>query len=317
MIRIVHLSLIFLFLVSCNNNDSSKVELSKDIDFNILVNDYKLINSDSLQVKLNYQNPGLSNIAMSWSTNDIINGKFDFGSDSLNADVRNIPVSIDTDSVFIDLKQDGISIHSFSVKVQPRNQQKVIILNDNESSFSSLIDGNRLFQYDLVRTESFKKYDFSGYDILIVEDVKDFSDNLIREIQKFMLSQKTILYFMENVDTEYLSKTLDYPKIKALRGTSKNQFFKFNEEYPNKYLSKNSKEFQIFRFYELKDYKTDEAYFSISTSDPLVIKKNILGSKVVFLATKIDEEWTNKLFKEFVYDLFIELVHNQIVVNES
>ena len=317
MIRIVHLSLIFLFLFSCNNNDSSKVELSKDIDFNILVNDYKLINSDSLQVKLNYQNPGLSNIVMSWSTNDIINGKFDFGSDSLNADVRNIPVSIDTDSVFIDLKQDGISIHSFSVKVQPRNQQKVIILNDNESSFSSLIDGNRLFQYDLVRTESFKKYDFSGYDILIVEDVKDFSDNLIREIQKFMLSQKTILYFMENVDTEYLSKTLDYPKIKALRGTSKNQFFKFNEEYPNKYLSKNSNEFQIFRFYELKDYKTDEAYFSISTSDPLVIKKNILGSKVVFLATKIDEEWTNKLFKEFVYDLFIELVHNQIVVNES
>lgn len=317
MIRIVHLSLIFLFLVSCNNNDSSKVELSKEIDFNILVNDYKLINSDSLQVKLNYQNPGLSNIVMSWSTNDIINGKFDFGSDSLNADVRNIPVSIDTDSVFIDLKQDGISIHSFSVKVQPRNQQKVIILNDNESSFSSLIDGNRLFQYDLVRTESFKKYDFSGYDILIVEDVKDFSDNLIREIQKFMLSQKTILYFMENVDTEYLSKTLDYPKIKALRGTSKNQFFKFNEEYPNKYLSKNSKEFQIFRFYELKDYKTDEAYFNISTSDPLVIKKNILGSKVVFLATKIDEEWTNKLFKEFVYDLFIELVHNQIVVNES
>ena len=317
MIRIVHLSLIFLFLFSCNNNDSSKVELSKDIDFNILVNDYKLINSDSLQVKLNYQNPGLSNIVMSWSTNDIINGKFDFGSDSLNADVRNIPVSIDTDSVFIDLKQDGISIHSFSVKVQPRNQQKVIILNDNESSFSSLIDGNRLFQYDLVRTESFKKYDFSGYDILIVEDVKDFSDNLFREIQKFMLSQKTILYFMENVDTEYLSKTLDYPKIKALRGTSKNQFFKFNEEYPNKYLSKNSKEFQIFRFYELKDYKTDEAYFSISTSDPLVIKKNILGSKVVFLATKIDEEWTNKLFKEFVYDLFIELVHNQIVVNES
>ena len=317
MIRIVHLSLIFLFLFSCNNNDSSKVELSKDIDFNILVNDYKLINSDSLQVKLNYQNPGLSNIVMSWSTNDIINGKFDFGSDSLNADVRNIPVSIDTDSVFIDLKQDGISIHSFSVKVQPRNQQKVIILNDNESSFSSLIDGNRLFQYDLVRTESFKKYDFSGYDILIVEDVKDFSDNLIREIQKFMLSQKTILYFMENVDTEYLSKTLDYPKIKALRGTSKNQFFKFNEKYPNKYLSKNSKEFQIFRFYELKDYKTDEAYFSISTSDPLVIKKNILGSKVVFLATKIDEEWTNKLFKEFVYDLFIELVHNQIVVNES
>ena len=45
--------------------------------------------------------------------------------------------------------------------------------------------------------------------------------------------------------------------------------------------------------------------------------KNILGSKVIFLATKIDKEWTNELFREFVYDLFIDLVHNQIVVNES
>ena len=164
---------------------------------------------------------------------------------------------------------------------------------------------------------SFKKYDFSGYDILIVEGVKEFSDNLIREIQKFMLSKKTMFYFLDDTNNEYLSKTLDYPKIKALRGTSKNQFFKFDEEYPIKYLSVNSKEFQIFRFYEMKDYNNDEAYFNISTNDPLVIKKNILGSKVIFLATKIDKELTNELFREFVYDLFIDLVHNQIVVNES
>ena len=52
-----------------------------------------------------------------------------------------------------------------------------------------MLDNNRLFQYDIVKTESFKKYDFSGYDILIVEGIKDFSDNLIREIQKFMLGK--------------------------------------------------------------------------------------------------------------------------------
>ena len=61
----------------------------------------------------------------------------------------------------------------------------------------------------------------------------------------------------------------------------------------------------------------DEASFNISTNDPLVIKKNILGSKVIFLATKIDREWTNNIFNEFIYDIFIELVFNQIVVNES
>ena len=263
------LFLISLLLISCNN-DSSKIAISKNIDFNILVNDYKLVDSDSLQVKLNYLNPDLSNIEINWSTNDILNGKFDFGSDSLNAHVRNIPVSIDADSVFIDLKQDGLSINSFSVKVEPRNQQKVIILNDNESGFATLLDDNRLFQYDIVKTESFKKYDFSEYDILIVEGPEDFSDNLIREIQKFMLGKKPILFFIDNVDSEYLSKTLDYPQIKALRGTSKNQFFKFEEEYPIKYLSNNSKSFQVYRFYELKDYNADEAYFNISTNDPLL-----------------------------------------------
>ena len=58
------------------------------------------------------------------------------------------------------------------------------------------LDNNRLFQYDIVKTESFKKYDFSGYDILIVEGIKDFSDNLIREIQKFMLGKKSHFYIL-------------------------------------------------------------------------------------------------------------------------
>ena len=103
------LFLVSFFLMSCNN-DSSEIAISKDIDFNIMVNDYKLVDSDSLQVKLSYHNPDLRNIEMHWSTNDIINGKFDFGSDSLNAHVRNIPVSTDADSVLIDLKQDGLSL---------------------------------------------------------------------------------------------------------------------------------------------------------------------------------------------------------------
>ena len=47
------------------------------------------------------------------------------------------------------------------------------------------------------------------------------------------------------------------------------------------------------------------------------LRKKCLGSNVIFLATKIDGEWTNNIFNEFIYDIFIELVFNQIVVNES
>ena len=218
MIRSLYLSLICFFLISCNQNNDLKdnVLLSNEITFDVFVNDYKLIDSDSLQVKLSFINTDSSKVVLDWSTNDILNGQFDLGRDSLNTHIKNIPVSQGADSVFIDIKQNDISINSFSIKVEPRNQQKVVIVSDSESNFSGLLNENRLFTYDLIKTESFKKYDFSGYDIMIVESVKEFSDNLIREIQKFMLSKKTILYLMENVNTAYLSQTLDYPTIKAI-----------------------------------------------------------------------------------------------------
>ena len=134
-----------------------------------------------------------------------------------------------------------------------------------------------------------------------------------------MLLQKPILFMMSNPETDklFLSQTLDYPDVKAIRGTSKNQFFNLKNEYPKKYLSANKDEFQIYRFFEIKNFKDEEVYFSLSTNDPLVIKKNIFGSDILFVATQLDGNWTNKFFNEFVYDLFLELVYEQVIVNES
>ena len=49
----------------------------------------------------------------------------------------------------------------------------------------------------------------------------------------------------------------------------------------------------------------------------IVIKKNIFGSDILFVATQLDGNWTNKFFNEFIYDLFLELVYDQVIVNES
>ena len=68
---------------------------------------------------------------------------------------------------------------------------------------------------------------------------------------------------------------------------------------------------------KMKNFKDEEVYFSLSTNDPLVIKKNIFGSDILFVATQLDGSWTNKFFNEFVYDLFLELVYEQVIVNES
>ena len=46
--------------------------------------------------------------------------------------------------------------------MEPRNQQKVVIVSDSESNFSGLLNENRLFTYDLIKTESFKKINAPG-----------------------------------------------------------------------------------------------------------------------------------------------------------
>ena len=134
-----------------------------------------------------------------------------------------------------------------------------------------------------------------------------------------MLLQKPILFMMSNPETDklFLSQTLDYPDIKAIRGASRKQFFNLKNEYSKKYLSANKDEFQIYRFFEIKNFKDEEVYFLLSTNDPLVIKKNIFGSDILFVTTQLDDNWTNKFFNEFVYDLFLELVYEQVIVNES
>jgi len=45
------LFLVSFFLMSCNN-DSSEIAISKDIDFNIMVNDYKLVDFDFFASKV-------------------------------------------------------------------------------------------------------------------------------------------------------------------------------------------------------------------------------------------------------------------------
>lgn len=313
--------LLSLYFFSCVDDSIQENNETKDseISINFFSNDFSLINSDSLLINFKFDNPDSSSVKASWYTKSELSGEFNFEIDSLNNVYKKIPVSQEADSVFIKLSQNDLVINYFDIDIPKREEKNVIIISDKKSIFNELIENNRLFNSEIIKTEKFKKYNFSNSDILIIENVDDFSNNLIREIQKFMLLQKPILFMMSNPETDklFLSQTLDYPDVKAIRGTSKNQFFNLKNEYSKKYLSTNKDEFQIYRFFEIKNFKDEEVYFSLSTNDPLVIKKNIFGSDILFVATQLDGSWTNKFFNEFVYDLFLELVYEQVIVNES
>ena len=313
--------LLSLYFLSCGDNSFQENNKIKDseINVNFFSNDLSLINSDSLLVNFQFENSDSSLVKASWYTKSELNGEFNFKIDSLNNIYKSIPVSQEADSVFIKLSQNDIVINYFDINIPRREEKNILIISDKKSIFTELIENNRLFNSEIITTEKFKKYNFSDSDVLIIENVDDFSNNLIREIQKFIFLQKPILFMMSNSETDkiFLSQTLDYPDVKAIRGTSKNQFFNLKNEYAKKYLSTNKDKFQIYRFFKIKNFKDEEVYFSISTNDPLVIKKNIFGSDILFITTQLDGDWTNEFFNEFIYDLFLELVYDQVIVNES
>ena len=313
--------LLSLYFLSCGDNSFQENNKIKDseINVNFSSNDLSLINSDSLLVNFQFENSDSSLVKASWYTKSELKGDFNFKIDSLNNIYKSIPVSQEADSVFIKLSQNDIVINYFDINIPRREEKNILIISDKKSIFTELIENNRLFNSEIITTEKFKKYNFSDSDVLIIENVNDFSNNLIREIQKFIFLQKPILFMMSNSETDkiFLSQTLDYPDVKAIRGTSKNQFFNLKNEYAKKYLSTNKDKFQIYRFFEIKNFKDEEVYFSISTNDPLVIKKNIFGSDILFITTQLDGDWTNEFFNEFIYDLFLELVYDQVIVNES
>jgi|TARA_B100001093_G_scaffold415338_1_gene405715 hypothetical protein len=310
-----------LYFFSCADNSiqNNKKIKGSEININFSVNDLSLISSDSLLINFNFVNPDSSSIKASWYTKSDLSGEFNFKIDSLNNIYKSIPVSQEVDSLFIKLSQNDIVTNYFDINIPRRQEKNVLIISDEKSIFKELIENNRLFNSEIIKTEKFKKYNFNNSDILIIENVNDFSNNLISEIQKFMLLQKPILVMMSNPSNDklFLSQTLDYPDVKATRGTSKNQFFSLKNEYSEKYLSTNKDEFQIYRFFEIKNFNHEEVFFTISTNDPLVIKKNIFGSDILFIATQLDSVWSNEFFNEFVYDIFLELVYDQVIVNES
>ena len=321
MIKKYLIILLCFYVYSCEKNSFKKNNTINNSQINISFSksDLSLINSDSLSVNFKFENPDSSFVKVNWYTKSNLSGEFNFINDSLNNISRNIPISEDTDSLFIEVLQNDRIINHYKISIPKRDIKNVFIISDKKSNFNELIKANRLFKSEVIKNERFKKYSFSSYDILVIENINYYSDNLIREIQKFMLLQKPILIMMSDFknDKLFLSQTLDFPDIKAIRGTSKNQFFSLKSEYPEKYLSNNYNDFQIFRFFEFKNVKDEEVYFSISTNDPLVVKKKIFGSDILFVATQLDKNWTNNFFNEFVYDIFLELVYDQVVSDES
>jgi hypothetical protein len=189
--------------------------------------------------------------------------------------------------------------------------------------FNSLFEDNKIVNNKNIIYDKFKKYDFANTEVIILNDLDILSEKMIVQLQKFLLNEGYIFVLMnENIiENNKLFYSLGYPKVKAIRGSSRNQFFSMTDEgflkehsFQSRDLVDNS---QLYRYFELKNVEEEFSKIMISTKDPLLLEKEVLGGKIFFLTTKIDSDWSNNSFNLVLNDIFNRVFFQRLLTDES
>jgi hypothetical protein len=204
-----------------------------------------------------------------------------------------------------------------------RRNIAVTTFSDNNSNKNVLFADNRFINHTNIVYDKFEKYDFTNTEIVILDDLDMLSDKMVVELQKFLLNDGFVIVLMNKnikVNNE-LAYSLGYPQIKAIRGASRNQFFSVIDQgflKKHSFLSKNiANQTKVYRYLELQDIEKDFSKIMISTNDPLLIEKNVLGGKVFFLTTRINSSWSNESFDLLLTDIFNSIFFQRFSYNES
>ena len=315
-LRQILISLIIIFIVSCNQKEAENKKI-EHISTNISLQKLSLVSSDSLSFKITYSNPNNFNALLLFKDDENILAKTEIIQDTTEIIYQKVFLPNDLESISARLVYSEIDNEVFSFDLPKLINQNITIVSDNQSIFKKTLSKNKLFEIEELKVNNFIKYDFNESDILILEDINFYSDYLIEAIQKFILSKKKLIIFMTpNLNQSiFLSQTLSFPEIKAVRGTSKNQYFEILEKSDGDSILKNNSQAKIFKFIDVKNFDNNIDY-SLSTNDPLIIKKNILGSNTIFITTLLKDDWVNESFNDFIYDIFLDFIYDEIVINE-
>ena len=315
-LRQILISLIIIFIISCNQKEAENKKIEQ-ISTNISLQKLSLVSSDSLSFKITYSNPNNFNALLLFKDDENILSKTEIIKDTTEIIYQKVFLSNDLESISARLVYSEKDNEVFSFDLPQLINQNITIVSDNHSIFKKTLSKNKLFEIEELKVNNFIKYDFNESDILILEDINFYSDYLIEAIQKFILSKKKLIIFMTpNLNQSiFLSQTLSFPEIKAVRGTSKNQYFEILEKSDGDSILKNNSQAKIFKFIDVKNFDNNIDY-SLSTNDPLIIKKNILGSNTIFITTLLKDDWVNESFNDFIYDIFLDFIYDEIVINE-
>jgi hypothetical protein len=321
---------IMLFLYSCSESKSEEIgegveEVS--FDYSLQFNDIDIMSADSLRYQLTFDMVGIKSLNMSIEINDILYSSFNIANiDSSDYVIDgNLPLNQQGMNIRVSIMQDDI-IMAEQYHMVPKIREVEVLTISNSSRdkyFDNLFDKNKLINNKNIIYDKFKKYDFANTEVIILNDINSLSEKIIVELQKFLLNEGYIFVFMnDNIkDNNELYYSLGFPKVKAVRGSSRNQFFSLEDK---EFLEKHAfistdlvSQSEIYRYFQFREDEEEFSKIMISTGDPLLLEKDVLGGKIFFLTTKKDSDWSNRSFDLLLDDILNRIFFQRLITDES
>ena len=326
----IFMIVIMLFLYSCSESKSEEsgegVE-EVSFDYSLQFNDIDIMSADSLRYQLAFDMVGIKSLNVSIEINDILYSSFnivDIDSSDQVID-GNLPYNQQSMNIRVSFIQDDI-IMAEQYHMVPKTREVEVLTISNTSSdmhFDALFDKNKFVNNSNLIYEKFKKYDFANTEVIILNDINSLSEKIIVELQKFLLNEGYIFVLMnDNIkDNNELYYSLGFPKVKAVRGSSRNQFFSLKDK---DFLEKHTftsmdlvSQSEVYRYFQFREDQEEFSKIMISTDDPLLLEKDVLGGKIFFLTTKKDSDWSNKSFDLLLDDILNRIFFQRLITNES
>ncbi|GIT10191.1 MAG: hypothetical protein Ct9H300mP24_2770 [Candidatus Neomarinimicrobiota bacterium] len=325
-IQFISIILLCLFLAKPHINQSSESFDESSFLYDLNFNDYDIMNADSLayQLKIDIKNPEVDNINMLISNGSTIYETLNIiNIDSTQIINGSLPLN-NSDSLFqISFLHRSNVITSLYHSIPEKKNIKIGSFFPNQSI---LENHSFLFNKDFITNENFiydefQKYNFQDKEIIILNDIDNLSNQSVVDLQKFLLNNGFIIVFLSSSfgNNKDLIYSLDYPDIKAVRGSSRNQFFTIeNINFVNKDFLGIDEIFTKSKIYRYVQLENDENLFSkisFSTDDPLLLEKEVLNGKIFFITTKINSDWSNADFKSVLSDILDRILFQKMISN--
>ena len=280
----IFMIVIMLFLYSCSESKSEEsgegVE-EVSFDYSLQFNDIDIMSADSLRYQLAFDMVGIKSLNVSIEINDILYSSFnivDIDSSDQVID-GNLPFNQQSMNIRVSFIQDDI-IMAEQYHMVPKTREVEVLTISNTSSdmhFDALFDKNKFVNNSNLIYEKFKKYDFANTEVIILNDINSLSEKIIVELQKFLLNEGYIFVLMnDNIkDNNELYYSLGFPKVKAVRGSSRNQFFSLKDK---DFLEKHTftsmdlvSQSEVYRYFQFREDQEEFSKIMISTDDPLLL----------------------------------------------